>query len=742
MNKRNIVVYSISALMFVILSQAEFMNISSLNVGLLIALAALKLNAPIVSLMLILSGLLSFSFSDLIYNAVASAVVSAVWLIGKKYKPQNHIYVLSGIFAQIGLVIAAVIYNLNVVSVIVAIFLSLIFAYLCYTFGVPVIKNKLRYKLLDSELISGGIVLAALAYGLASIDLVFPFAPLLFAVVVLVGAKVMGSGGLCAGFCFALGFALKNGVDYVGAFALMSVVALVFIPAPRILSSLSLILSFVMYTFFFNIVPSNAVWWLASLLIGGVIYLALPMKKLEALKNFFAPDGRKALRGMVNHDRVAVGQKLEAVSGVFNEMSSIMDVEEGKISDNHLKELTSALVGNVCVLCPRYDVCSHSSVIGEVGGVMEAALESGRATVGELPELIKGNCVSIAALISASSDLANEYTERLKRLKNVNAAKKMVASQLKGMSDILAAMAKKESEPLRFDAEIEKKIAEELTYRTVVTSEVLVTGSTYPLTVMLTVLTDTVNKDTIKIVLKKLLGVPFCIDRTESGSLSGYTIVYASSKPQFDVVFSVCGCAKDKSGVSGDSHSFIKIDDHRFMMAICDGMGCGQRANDFSTSTISLIENFYRAGFSHSLVLSSVNDFLTLSSEEIYSAVDVAVVDLESGLCDIIKIGSPCSYVKTKDSVLRVEGSSLPIGVLEEMKPSIITYPLKGGETVVLTSDGAADSFGGDGIADVINNSTKMPEQLCKTVVDEALNITGKPCDDITVAAFHIFRAA
>ena len=76
------------------------------------------------------------------------------------------------------------------------------------------------------------------------------------------------------------------------------------------------------------------------------------------------------------------------------------------------------------------------------------------------------------------------------------------------------------------------------------------------------------------------------------------------------------------------------------------------------------------------------------------------------------------------------------------MKPSVVTYSLKGGETVVLSSDGAADSFVGNGMADVINNSTKLPEQLCKSVVDAALSNTGKPCDDITVAAFHIFEAA
>ena len=741
MRKKDIIVYSVSALLFVILSQARFMDIAPLSVGLLAALSALGLNAPVLSLMLILSGTINFSLGGLVYNIVAGVVFSAIWLVSLKYKIKNYVYMIGGALSQLGLAAAAIVFKMSAVAVIVAIFLSLVFAYLCYSFGVPIIKNKLRFKLLDSELIAGGIVLAAIAYGLASIDLIFPLAPLFFAAVVLFCCKILGSGGICAGLCFALGFAIKDGVTLVGAFVFMTLVALLFIPAPRILSAFSLVLSFIMYIFFFNVVPDNVIWWIVALLVGGAVYLIVPAKKLEDAKGFFAPDGRKALRGMVNHDRVAIGQKLEAVSGVFNEMSSIMDSGDGKVSSDHLGELTSSLIGGVCVLCPQYDTCSHSSIIGCVGSVMEAALENGRATVGELPDLIKSNCVSIASLISTSSELAAQYTERLKRFKNVNAAKKMVASQLKGMSDILSAMAKKEAEPLRFDADIEKKIVEELTYRMVVTSEALVTGSDYPLSVMLTVAGDTVNKDTIKLVLKKLLGVPFTIDKTESGSLSGHTIVYASSKPRFDVVFSVCGCAKDKSGVSGDSHSFIKIDDHRFMMAICDGMGSGKKANEFSSSTISLIENFYKAGFNHSLVLSSVNDFLTLSTEEIYSAVDVAVVDLENGMCDIIKIGSPCSYIKTKDTVMRVDGSSLPIGVLEEMKPTIITYPLKGGETVVLTSDGASDSFSGDSMADIINNSVKLPEQLCKAVVDGALKNTRSPIDDITVAAFHIFEA-
>ncbi|MCH5164609.1 MAG: SpoIIE family protein phosphatase [Clostridiales bacterium] len=740
MQNKRIVEYAAAALMFLVLSFADFMGISSLGVGLLTALCALGLNAPLLSLFMILSGLFQFSWQSLTYNAVAGAVFSLLWLIGLKRKPKTYWYFIAAILAQSGLVVMSILLHQNAIAVAVSIFLSFIYAFLAYSLGVPIFKNRLRYKFLDSELISGGIIVASLAYGLARIPIGFPIAPFFFAIMVLAGSKVFGSGGLGVGLCFALGFAISDGTTLVGAFVLMSLTALIFIPAPRILSALSLVMSFIMYTFFFDIIPDNGWMWMASIVAGGVVYLLIPNSKIEVAKDFFRPDGRKVLRSMVNRNRVAAGLKLEAVSDVFGEMSMIMGDGAGRVSENHIAELTQSLVGSVCALCSRYEVCSHSCIMDGVGEVMAFSLESGRVTVPELPDIIKNNCISIAALISTSSQLASAYTERVAQLKNVNTAKKMVSSQLKGISEILTALAKKEAEPLRFDEEIEKKIAEELTYRTVVTSEVLVTGGSAP-SVMLTVLSDTVNKDVIKSVLKKLLGMPFTVDKTENGSLSGWTVVYASAKPKFDVVFSVCGCPKDKNSVSGDTHSFIKIDAHRFMMAVCDGMGSGEKAEEFSTSTISLIENFYRAGFNHNLVLSSVNNFLSLSSEEIYSAVDIAVVDLENGICDIIKIGSPTSYIKTKDSVFKVDGSSLPIGVLEEMKPSIITYPLKGGETIVLTTDGAADSFEGDGLADVINNSVKLPEELCKRVVDAALNNTGEPCDDITVAAFHIFES-
>ena len=564
--------------MFLILSFVEFMDVSSLGVGLIAALYALNLNVIVSTVFLILSALVDFSWIKLIYSLSAGLVFTVLWIISKRVKLSGKWAVVGALFSHTYIIILAILRQVNVIAVATNVFLSLVFAYLCYSFFVPIIKNRLRYKLLDSELIGGGIIVIALAIGLSSIELSFPIVAVVFALAVLLGAKVFELSALWIGLCFAIGYAICNGVELCGAFALMSLMSLIFIPAPKILSPLSLIMAFVMYVFFFNVMPSPLWTWMLALLVGGVAYMCIPNKAVDRAKEFFAPTGRRALREMVNRNRVATGEKLQSVSSVFRKMSVIMMSEEG-VSDKQIYALKENLVGSVCALCKRYESCIECGVIEGVGQVMESALELGRTSVSKLPDQIKSSCVNIAALISRSAALADGYLAKKAEIKCVNVAKKMVSAQLKGVSDMLASMAKRESEPLRFDQSIEKKIVEELTYRGVVTSEALVTqddGS-----VMLTLLTQSLNESVVKAVLKSVLGRSFRISKTECGAQPDWTVVYATVNPKFDVVFSVSSCAKDKSGISGDTHSFVKIDSHRFMMAVCDGMGCGEKANKF-----------------------------------------------------------------------------------------------------------------------------------------------------------------
>ena len=98
-----------------------------------------------------------------------------------------------------------------------------------------------------------------------------------------------------------------------------------------------------------------------------------------------------------------------------------------------------------------------------------------------------------------------------------------------------------------------------------------------------------------------------------------------------------------KSGerVSGDTHSVIKINEHSFLMALSDGMGSGEYAKKVSATAISLIEAFYRAEMPEGTVLKTINKLLSFNRDERFTCIDIAAVNLNTGMADFVKIGSP-----------------------------------------------------------------------------------------------------
>ena len=203
------------------------------------------------------------------------------------------------------------------------------------------------------------------------------------------------------------------------------------------------------------------------------------------------------------------------------------------------------------------------------------------------------------------------------------------------------------------------------------------------------------------------------------------------------MVFGVASCPKTAGAKSGDTHSFIKLDSSRFMLALCDGMGSGEKAEKISETAIGLVENFFRAGFDGSAALASVNKFLSLNSDEGFSALDIAVVDLDSAKADIIKLSTPATYIKKKDVVRKVDGGGLPLGAVDSVSPSVTTVDLASGDMLVMASDGVADCFEGDKLAAAVNNlRTVNPQIMAQGILEHTLALTGgTPRDDSTVIA-------
>jgi stage II sporulation protein E len=195
----------------------------------------------------------------------------------------------------------------------------------------------------------------------------------------------------------------------------------------------------------------------------------------------------------------------------------------------------------------------------------------------------------------------------------------------------------------------------------------------------------------------------------------------------------------------GDTHSVIKIDERKFMIALSDGMGSGEYARRVSESTISLLESFYRAKMPSSLVLSTINKLLSFSREETFACVDIAIVDLDNGKADIVKIGSPAGFIFSENNLKILEGSSLPLGILDSLHPDTTSYSLRENDVLLFLSDGITSAFGSS--ADLYEALKTLPsanpQKLADSLLEKALALYGgKAKDDMTAVAVRLFKGA
>ena len=214
-------------------------------------------------------------------------------------------------------------------------------------------------------------------------------------------------------------------------------------------------------------------------------------------------------------------------------------------------------------------------------------------------------------------------------------------------------------------------------------------------------------------------------------------------QPPFDAVFGVAKTTKEGSNKSGDTHSVMKLSGDKFMVALSDGMGSGDNAEKISSVAISLIESFYKAGLSGNLILSTVNKLLAINSEDTFTALDISVIDLKTCQADFIKYGSPYGFIIGENGIRIIEGNTLPLGILDELKPSVCQADLSGDNMVLLVTDGVSDAFGSSGeIIDFIRSVPALnPQTLADSIVAKAIELNdGKPKDDMTALAVRLFK--
>lgn len=217
-------------------------------------------------------------------------------------------------------------------------------------------------------------------------------------------------------------------------------------------------------------------------------------------------------------------------------------------------------------------------------------------------------------------------------------------------------------------------------------------------------------------------------------------------EPLYSVSVSVSERASGGGTVSGDCFMEFDSERGRHYVILCDGMGSGRKAYKESKMTTELLREFLRTGFLKDKAVSMLNSALAIKGDdESFSTVDLFEFDAYTGDAEFLKIGSAESFIRHKNEVETLTSSSLPVGILDEVRTVTISRKLSVGDIIVMVSDGVGEAgYGvlkGEWIKRMIKTAGNDINRLAEEILAEAVrrNFPEKD-DDMTVAVMRIDR--
>ncbi len=697
----------------------------------------------------------NFSFESVIIALVACIMIALpfyIHIVCKKRirKWELGIYCLLG---QVASIAFSAVGGVHPAVIVVAALVCVLFMYTCIHIFEPILVRGFAYKLTTLETICGALILVVLSDGLAAFDIYGYSILKTFVVFLLLTISYTTKSTVSCLVAGVLGLGTMLGTNnpiFIAPFILWALGISCFKTKQRILPFLAVILVDIFLGFVCKLYYSYGLIDIASVVVGSVIFLFLPSKFYNSISTLLAFNGdRLASKNLLNRSREMLYRHISNLSEVFCDMDEVFKklIKKGMTPEEAKSMLYEEIKGDICRNCPEKGHC-HRTFASDTKAMIEElftiAMERGKITLLDIPSYLTSRCNKVNALINEINTLSNQYKSYSSLVANVDNSKLLISDQLNGVSLVLKNLANETQANISFDTARENRIIDELAMNNILcTDAVVYERDNRTFSASLIIRDEDVNRPKIPEVVGKACGCKMGIVETYPTERVGLFSVNLSTAPRYDCLFGLSSCNKAGSNISGDCHSVIRLDSDRFLFALCDGMGSGERAGEKSETTISLIENFYKAGFDNDIILSSVNKLLNLERDDVFSTIDVCVVDLKNGIADFVKMGSPASLIRQEDGCVFVGGGALPVGVLQEAKASTQKAVLREKDMIVLCSDGISDAFASDNeFKDfVLSIKSANPQEFSDKILERALaGNNGYAVDDMTCLVIKIFQ--
>ncbi|MBM7097950.1 MULTISPECIES: stage II sporulation protein E [Alteribacter] len=488
------------------------------------------------------------------------------------------------------------------------------------------------------------------------------------------------------------------------------------------------------------------------------IFLLTPKKWIEHLARYIPGTAEHAVEQQqyLRKIRDLTAGKVEQFSRLFYTLSnSFSDVNEeapGKEPGRDVDLFLSKITEKTCQTCMKKHQC-WTRKFSETYNIMERTMQEIEDNKDvydrRLMSDLHAHCIKHDKVIRAVKDEIGQIHANKQLRKQIMESRRLVADQLRGVSKVMEDFAKDIQREQKTHELQEDQISESLLKAGIPVEQVEVyslDNGNVDIEMIISHNEYNEGEKVIAPLLSHILKETIVVKHTEKASLAGGAerLVFGSAK-QYVVSTGASQTAKGGKWISGDSYSTMELGAGKYALAISDGMGNGKRAHLESNDTIELLKNILRSGIEETVAIKSINSVLALrSEEEMFSTLDLVMIDMQDASAKFLKVGSIPSFLKRGRQVKMIESGNLPIGMITDVEVDVVNEQLKSGDLLIMMSDGIFD-----GPANIENREVWMkrvinemktndPQEVADLLMERVIREGGGIHDDMTVVVARI----
>ncbi len=487
---------------------------------------------------------------------------------------------------------------------------------------------------------------------------------------------------------------------------------------------------------------------MVEIILGSALFLSLPRgagihlgKLFSCCPKVTVPTGvKKALTLRLNLASSALSDVSQTVEQVSSELS--------RINAPDFSQVLSRIENDACAGCSRRIHCWEHKRDDTVNAVLEMtkAVKGGEyMPASEAPEEFKGRCGRTQRMGEAVFRHYSDYASRMAAESRIDEVRSVVSDQFEGISNMLCDLAADFDNDERFDNAAALTAATALKNLDIRIEECSSRIDRFGRMTLEFKLKK--NKETVlnRMHIMKLLSLA-CerdFDIPNISEVGQDIYITVSEHAAFVADIGVQQSSASGSQLCGDAYNYFNDGKGHLVMVLSDGMGTGGRAAVDGAMASGLMSRLLKADFGYECSLRILNSsMLFKSTDESLATMDIASIDLYTGMTELYKAGAAPTLVRRSGRAGKAESTSLPVGILRDIGFDRAAIKLKVGDILLLISDGAA-SEGTEWIRAELEawrdgSAEDLAEHICECAKRRR---TSPREDDITVMAAIIEKA-